>query len=332
MRSISKRQFMILFIFITVSLMLLLDINLSTSSQRNSILENNTELLVLINLTPTPHPLPEQRYNTSSLVTTLWRQLFGKKNGITDPSVIIHNSYKMLENDFFELYIEDEKLIIDPQWWQQESKKVFEYVSQKLDVSLDEKVVVVIVKPIKENCSPRGTTLHELEPIILLYADNTTSKEQILAVLAHELGHVFINKHYKNLSDVALIEGMATWMSGDYWEEWKGIDFDSSVKELVSQKAYFSLFQNFEMEKAFDEKNPACIANRDTLLTEFASFLDYLINEYGLDKLFLLFEMRQPETVNNQRIVYQPNYREVYGLELNQLEYNWLNHILGTNK
>lgn len=187
------------------------------------------------------------------------------------------------------------------------------------------------MKPSNESCGPRGKTLFENEPMIMIYADNTTSKEQNLTVLAHELGHVFIHKKYEKLSDVALSEGMATWAAGDYWKTWKGKDFDSRVKELVSKNAYLPLFQNYDLKKAYDTKNPDCIANRDDLLTEFASFLDYLMREYGADKLAVLFEIRQPEIINNQRIVYPPSYKEVYGLELNQFENKWLQHIMELN-
>jgi len=204
--------------------------------------------------------------------------------------------------------------------------------AKKLDEKLDKKVIIVIVKPIKGTCSPRGTTFHIQEPIIYLYADNSTSKDQLLSVFAHELGHVFINKKYEKLSDVALIEGMVTWASGDYWKAWKGVDFDSSVIETINKKTYLPLVQNYDLKKAYDKSNPDCTANRDELLGEFASFIDYLISEYGVDKLAGLFEIRQPEIINNQRIVYPPNYKEVYGLELNQLEYNWLNKILETNQ
>lgn len=328
----SKRKLVFLFIIITVALLLLLEINLSSSPQKKGELANNAELFSLLNTTPTPYPLPEQTYNTSPSVTTLLRQLFGKKNVITDPSLIVQKSQKRFENDKFDLYVEDDQLIIDSLWWQQESEKVYEYVSQKVEEKLDKKIIVVIAKPLKESCGPRGQAFLKGEQLILIYADNDTSREQLLGTLAHEVGHILNNHKYEKLTDVALSEGMATWAAGDYWKAWKGVDFDSSVIEMVKKNTYLPLVQNYDLEKAYNKNNPACIANRDELLTEFASFIDYLISEYGVDKLARLYEIRQPETLNNQRIIYPPNYKEVYGLELNQLEYNWLNKILETNQ
>jgi hypothetical protein len=52
------------------------------------------------------------------------------------------------------------------------------------------------------------------------------------------------------------------------------------------------------------------------------------MREYGVDRLSSLFNVQQPEIIDSQRLVYPPNYQEVYGLELNQLEQKWLISIL----
>jgi len=127
-----KRKLIFLFILIIIALLLLLNINLSSSSLKEGGRNNKTELFSFIITTPTPYPLPEQAYSTSPSVTTLLRQLFRKKNVITDPSLIVQKSQKLFENDKFDLYAEDDQLIIDSQWWQQESEKVYEYISQKI--------------------------------------------------------------------------------------------------------------------------------------------------------------------------------------------------------
>lgn len=218
-------------------------------------------------------------------------------------------------------------LPVDSQWWQHESKQVYEYVSHRLDTTIDEKVIVTYVPPETGNCAPRGTTFHEQQPLILIFANQDTSKEQILAVFAHELGHVFIYQKYENLSDVALNEGMATWAAGDYWKAWKGVDFNVGVRSYITDKTFLPLFQNFDMSKAYDDV-PGCITHRDILLTELASFIDYLIQSYGLEQLSALFNIRQPDSVTSQRIVYPPNFKDIYELELNQLEYEWLRTLL----
>lgn len=207
------------------------------------------------------------------------------------------------------------------------SKQVYEYVSERLDATVNEKVIITFVHPEMGNCAPRGTSFPEQQPVILIFANQDTSKDQILAALAHELAHVFIHKIYENLSDVALSEGMATWVAGNYWKAWKGVDFDTAVRSYITDKTYLPLFQNYDMRKAYDDL-PGCNTYRDILLTELASFIDYLIRNYGIEKLSAIFNVQQPVLMNNQRIVYPPNFKAVYGFELNQLEQGWLRALL----
>lgn len=286
---------------------------------------------LVLSTTPTPYPLPTQVYGSQPYLITIIGQVFGKKEQF-NPYTIVNNAQRQAENVYLELYTENDYLPVDVQWWQKESRQVFEYVNKRLDATINEKVIIIFVPPISGNCAPRGTTIFELQPTILIFADKDTSKEQILAVLAHELGHVFIRQKYENLSNVALNEGMATWAAGNYWKVWKGLDFNASVISFVDDKIYLPLSQNFNMIKAYDKGSPDCILHRDILLTELASFIDYLIQNYGQEKLAVLFDVRQPELMNKQKIIYPPNFKDVYDLELNQLEYEWLETLFQSSQ
>lgn len=318
-KSSSKTILYAIIVFLLASSMIALFLN------RNDTFEFISP--IALSNTPTPYPLPTQVYDSQPYFITVIGQVFRKKEQLNPPQ-IADDGQRQAENEYLELYTENDYLPIDVQWWQKESTQVYEYVSKRLDMTVSEKVVVIFTPPNSGNCAPRGTTFHEQQPTIVIFADKDTSKEQILAVLAHELGHVFIHQKYENLSDVALNEGMATWAAGDYWKGWKGVDFNSGVVGFVNDKTYLPLFQNFDMSKAYDDNSPDCIIHRDVLLTEMASFLDYLIQNYGLEKLATLFDVRQPELTNNQRIIYPPNFKDVYGLEFNQLEYEWLKTLL----
>ena len=57
--------------------------------------------------------------------------------------------------------------------------QAYEYVSNRLGETIDEKVIVVFVPPETGNCATRGVTFHEKQPIIVVYANQDTSKEQI---------------------------------------------------------------------------------------------------------------------------------------------------------
>ena len=76
-------------------------------------------------------------------------------------------------------------------FWEMEFIKVYDYVSNRLNLTIDEKVTVLFVPPQEGNCAPRGVTIHEQQPVIIIFVDQDTSNEQILATLAHELGYVF---------------------------------------------------------------------------------------------------------------------------------------------
>jgi hypothetical protein len=282
---------------------------------------------LLSSITPTPYPLPTTAYDLSPFLTIVPETISAADNQSTDSMQIEEDSQQQAENEYIDLYSVNGYLPVDVPWWQQESKQVYEYVSKRLDTVMGEKVIVKFFSPDSRNCPARGRAILE-EGAIVIFADENTSEEQILGVLAHELGHLFTFKRYRNLNDQALSEGMATWAAGDYWEKWKGFDFNSGVRNYITNDVYLPLFENYDLEKAYDPNAPDCITHRDILYTEFASFLDYLIQTYGMEQLSALFDVRQPEIINNKNIVYPPNYKDVYGLEFNQLEYEWLKTLL----
>jgi hypothetical protein len=286
---------------------------------RNNVAEND----IPPNFTPTPYPLPTTAYDVLPVFTIAPGTILEESSPFVDPLSIEKNGQKQAENEYLNLYSKNDYLPIDIQWWQQESRQVYEYVSNRLDTRLNSRVIVTFVIPELVNCPARGRTFVD-KHIIQIFADEETSKEQILGVLAHELGHVFTFNKYENLNDLALGEGMATWAAGDYWKEWKGLDFNSSVRDFINKGVYLPLFENYDFQKAYDQNSTDCVTDRDILYTEMAAFIDYLIQNYGMDQLATLFNVPQPATINKKTIVYPPNYKDVYGLEFNQLEYEWL--------
>lgn len=72
-----------------------------------------------------------------------------------------------------------------------------------------------------------------------------------------------------------------------------------------------------------------CITRRETLYIEWASFLDYLMKEYGVEKLEELIETTpEAERTEEEHVVKPADFEGVYGRSLNQLEAAWLRHIL----
>lgn len=316
-----------MFVYASVIILLVVSISVLRLQKENESDVYSTPDLSF-SITPTPYYLPTAVYDLPSRFTIVAGQILGSRNQAIDPIRIEKESQQQDESDYLDLRLVNRYLPVDIPWWQQESKHVYEYVSKRLDTTIRGKVIVTFIPREPGNCPTRGIAFREQPPIIGIFTDESTSKEEILAVLAHELGHLFIYQKYENLSDAALSEGMATWAAGDYWQDWKGLDFNSSVRSFIDNGTYLSLSQNYDLKIAHDTHSGDCITHRDVLYTELASFLDYLIQRSGMNQLSTLFTVRQPEMMNNQRIIYPPNFKDAYGSELNQLEYDWLKSLL----
>jgi hypothetical protein len=278
--------------------------------------------------TPTPCPLPTRSSKPSSKIITLFNQIFKKHTSVPELVTILTEGELQVDTDPFALYTLKESMPVDKDRWAENSTQVFSYVTQRSGIIPTQKIIVAFLPPDNSTCPVRGTSFNDKPPLILIYADQNTSQEQISATLAHELGHVLAYQQYPQLTDVALSEGFATWSAGAYWSAWQGIDFDDFVRSSLREGTYLPLWQNYDLNKAYDRNSSTCLADRDALLTEMASFIDYLVRTYGADKLTALFNVRPPETGSKRTIVYPPDYASVYGLELNQLEYLWLQNLM----
>jgi hypothetical protein len=160
--------------------------------------------------------------------------------------------------------------------------------------------------------------------------------------LAHELGHAVRNMAAKDRlpKNIALEEGMATWAAGTYWTDWQGNpSFQEMVKDYLRRSVYIPLYQSTDLAGTQTSGQPlssarpnpndqiVCLTRRDILYTEWAGFIDFLIQQYGLEKITALFQSGRAETIKSETIIYPPDYAGTYGLALNQLEAKWLDWI-----
>jgi hypothetical protein len=279
-------------------------------------------------VTPTPDPLTTTVYKQPSFLAKIIDQVIGPKNSLPTPDQILADGQKVAESAHLEFYMEKNYAPVDIIWWQKQAEQIYGDVSERIDTSLSTKIIVAFLKPLTGNCVPRGITYHEQEPMILIFADQDTGREQVLAAFAHELGHAFLHQKFEGSGDVALNEGLATWAAGNYWEVWKGMSFDDSVRLYINNGTYLPLFQNYDLSQAYED-TPGCLTRRDTLLTELASFMDYLIRIFGIEKMDELFKVQEPELTRAQYVIYPPDYKGVYGFEFNQLEIAWLISLYG---
>jgi hypothetical protein len=230
------------------------------------------------------------------------------------------------ESDHFIYYALGEFFPVDLIEWQAQFENVYDYVSGRVGLEAQEKIRLTFDKPDVRPCP--GRALSSDSEIIIL-ADEHTDAKQILGGLAHEIGHALTLPALENQLQNYLYfeEGYATWAAGDYWMDWHGF---SSLNEMVqsyqSQSSYvpLSLATDFTDVEPGSSADPDCLVRRDILYTEWAGFIDYLLQMGGTQKLYMLFNSGGTDKTENPKIEMSPDYEGVYGLTLNQLEDDWL--------
>ena len=87
--------------------------------------------------------------------------------------------------------------------------------------------------------------------------------------------------------------------------------------------------QNYDLHGIYPWQNAGkdCLARRDKIYSEWASFLGYLIQNYGWEKAHRLFRLPAPVRSDGKIFHFPPDYEGIYGKSLNQLEEEWLKSI-----
>jgi hypothetical protein len=282
--------------------------------------------------TPTPSPTP---YRTPTAVPVPTRVLPSREERevITPEETHRPEGQRIAETDHFQFYAPDGAFPAAVPDLPEVSEKVYDGVSARLELSTRNRIRVTFRPPSSQPCPPRG--LAAPRPArIFIYADDETSRDQILGVLAHELGHILIMDRFRDIPR-ALNEGLATWASARYFNAWLGYaSFDGAVRSYVEDGTYLPLHENYYLTDIYpgeDEgTSEGCIDRRETLYTEWASFLDYLIERHGMGELETLIKsVPDPQMTDGELTVEPADFEGVYGSSLNQLEAAWLRHVLG---
>ena len=218
--------------------------------------------------------------------------------------------------------------------------EIFEVVVGRLGVSREEKTRVTFGPPSPGPCRSRGWTMtppagieDDSLPLIVIFTDENTDAKQIMGALAHELGHVLQHVAVDGGRSIQSIfnEGFATWAAGPYWLDWQGAtSFQSAVASYIAAGTYLPLHENDGFLDTLSEDAVAkfgqdCLNRRDVIYTEWAAFIEYLVEEYGRPKLYSLFQTAP--LVSDGDAFLRPNFRAVYGRSLERLEAAWLARV-----
>lgn len=163
--------------------------------------------------------------------------------------------------------------------------------------------------------------LDEYHPI-----GNTTYDEAINAYFKHETTHYITLKLWKNPRGVPpafINEGVAQYVSEYFYvKDALGFGYDEITSELIKTNKYVPI-GNFLSSDRFLELRV------DTrILCENASFVGFLLREYGSQKLQELFETSLIPTKEDYKFRILSDFNRVYGSTLNDLENKWKKWLL----
>jgi hypothetical protein len=257
----------------------------------------------------------------------------GGRRALDLESEDVPEQQKVAETERFTVYAPAGKLPAAVPDLPERAERVLDEVVARLgSLAKDREGIRITFRPPSDMpCPPRGLASSR-PPRIIIFADDQTSEEQILGVLAHELGHVIIMHRFERIPS-AFNEGLATWGSVPYFNAWLGnTSLDAAVRSYLEDSTYLPLHKNYYMTSIYpgeeEGTSEGCITRRETLYIEWASFLGYLMDRYGVEKLEeLIRSVPEMESTEEALVVKPADFEAVYGSSLNQLEAAWLRDL-----
>jgi hypothetical protein len=141
---------------------------------------------------------------------------------------------------------------------------------------------------------------------VRIYYRPGESKHDALVILSHEMGHALQAQAYgrdvQSRADTVLLEGLASWISGEYWLSLSGApSFQARARDLYQAGYRGSL-------------GTLGYGNLNVAYDMWAGFVDYLARTYGWEKfnrLYLSGRGRSPGSADYQGI-YGKSFQELY--------------------
>lgn len=185
------------------------------------------------------------------------------------------------------------------------------YLQRRFDVQLTDRVSIGFYNPaLAPTSDTRGIAYtHDRTNIRLFYGPNDDTYKA-LVIATHELAHALQAEAYgreaQGRSDLVLLEGLATWISGEYW-----LSLSDSPSFQARARALY---------QAGYRGNLAALASSADSMAAYemwAGFVDYLARTYGWDKFNELYANGRGRAPGSA------NYRGIYGKSFQELYTEW---------
>jgi hypothetical protein len=189
-----------------------------------------------------------------------------------------------------------------------ESEWALAYVSERFGHTPARPVTIAIQQA--ADCQLNGIAFTGQRQV-QVFACPQTARDRVVNVLAHELVHQLAHDYYGDQhlqADMILLEGLATWGSGEYW-----LSGQPSFRTFVRQN-YYETDKLLPLQTSYQGRS---IDDMNMLYYEWASFVEYLLEAYGREKFDALY-------ISGAQSPGSADYQGVYGKDLATLEQEWL--------
>jgi hypothetical protein len=199
------------------------------------------------------------------------------------------------------------------------AERVLPTVEARLESALAGPVTLLLLpaEAAPPPCWPRAAALPTRRRIVVFDWPEAREPRALAAFLAHELGHQLTYDRWGALGpDLRLSEGLATWAAEPYWLAWQGWPtLDAAVADLLRGRAVAPLSAPQE----------GCLpaAERNLYYSVWASFVGYLLREYGWDALGSALHAPGHDD--------RADYEAAFGQPLEALAATWEARLLGAS-
>lgn len=180
------------------------------------------------------------------------------------------------------------------------------YIQKRFAVTLSERVSVgVYTASQAPGRGTRGIAYTYGDTNVRIYYRPGEDKHDALCILVHELAHALqaeaYGKEAQSRSDTVLLEGLASWIAGEYWLSLaEAPSFHERARELyhAGYSGNLAAMGRRDLDAAYDM---------------WAAFVDYLTGTYGWDRFNLLYQ------TGRGRAPGSADYMGVYGKSFGEL-------------